>query len=810
MIDLDEAERFIDALTGAPDTPVVIQVFDDDKIRADKRLAFVRIGPVRKFAAALSKANDNGCGIFLQIGAGNRRGGAHITAPRALFADDDNVPLAFRLAEGHSPCSHCGEHHSSDLPPLIMLPPTMIVQSSADERNRHFYWRLKASEKLALWGDAQRQIACHLKTDSLTNVDRVMRLPGSMNRKVDPKKGRDGTPFPVRIVEIDKAREYTIGEVLAEFPDPAVQLPAIVIDFDAGTMTNADGTPIPSPTDLPAQPGDDAPPTPKALQMAERVRQWLTRMQVDYDKKKNATKPLQFVLKRCVFNPDHLNVMAIRVHPTTGALWAGCFHDSCGSNTQKWPEISAKIGGWGLADPNAFLRGDQTEIAERLLRDLAEGSTEAVVYAEGAFRRYSPLSGVWGAIDAATASRVIQGYAGRKIGENGKRLVVDHRQVTGAIALAAHRASRADFFETRAAGIAFANGFVRADGGGVNVVPFAPTHRAQVALPYPYDPEAEYPRFEQFLREIFAPDEDGDKKGWLLQELTGAALLGFATRYETAAFLTGSGANGKSSVIKIIRALFPEGSVVAIAPHDFENEYYRARLAGDSDRGTPPARLNIVAETPEDEMVSAHHFKQIVSGDLTSGRHPAGRPFDFVPIAAHWFVCQELPPTRDQSHGFWRKVKVIDFNRTFDEAEQDKYLVEYILENELPGIAAWAVEGARRLCARGKFIEVASVEATKKAWREDGDAVLRFIRECCTFPPEGQLPVLDTETPIDTLYQNYRMWCAYVGIQPRFILTKHNLGRHFNRIGHKVRVSNSVRYYPLVVHNPPPASSLFN
>lgn len=194
------AERFVELLTGRPDTIVVLQCFDDSKVRADPKLARALVGTVKQHAAMLSKANDNGCGIFIQINEGLRRGAKHITGARALFVDDDHIPLEERLAKGEAPCSRCEQFHSSELPPLLTCPPTIAVQSSFDERNMHYYWRIKSGMSLADWSDAQVRLACALKTDSsMKNIDRVMRLPGTMNRKHDPKRGRDGTPFKVVI-----------------------------------------------------------------------------------------------------------------------------------------------------------------------------------------------------------------------------------------------------------------------------------------------------------------------------------------------------------------------------------------------------------------------------------------------------------------------------------------------------------------------------------------------------------------------------------------------------------------------------------
>ncbi len=1147
-IDLTEARKFVEILTGSAKTPVIASWFDDNKARSDRMLAGVVYGPIDEHAARLAKANTNGCGVFVQVNAGIGRGKQYIEHPRACFADDDAVTAEYRLAKGEPPCPRCGKHHDGALPPLYDLPESMIIQSSANERNRHTYWKLaKAAQtkaNLERWSETQQKIACALRTDSsMKNIDRVMRLPGFYNCKFDMEKGRDGTPFLVRIVEAHSERVYSLDEIAMSFPEPAADDEGdISIDFGQKTITGPDGKPLdvlPAPDNWPK----DAVPSPEALKTAKRIADWLFRQQVAFDEKARKKDPLKFVLKRCCFNPSHIYKMAIRVYPSTGAIWAGCYHDSDGSNRDRWPEVKDKIGGWGVLGPGGFKIGSQTEIASQLLEDLAQGSTEPIVHTEGDLWRYSPLSGIWAKVEEDAVSRVVQGYDGRSIGDGGKRLGVDSGLIEGVRRLAAAQVKRQSFFTEAAPGLAFADGFVRADEEGVRVEPFSAEHHARAALPYPYDSEAERPRFEAFLEEIFLPDKDGEEKKALLQEQIGAALLGLATRFESALFLTGQGANGKalalntpiptstgwstqgklrigdnvfdeggklckviglspiwrdrpcyqltfsdhttvvadadhewtltrfsagrpknvtvttkeiaeiglnrrplprcewrwgvpmaralatpaakllihpyilgywlangsegkpevtcngddvgflkerfiqagcyifstrteyghnsltmwlstspnrwsrdnlraklsaigvlnkryipsiylraseqqrldllhglmdgdgsslkhqaqceycstdktlaegvlelvrtfglrptmikgkatlegrvigdkyrvifttipgldvfssprkltvcrprqfrldrkivacepvpsvptrcievdsparlylcseamipthnSVTLSIVRALFPASLRTAVRPQDFENEYYRAHLVN--------SRLNLVSETPAAEIVGAEAFKAIISGEQISGRRPAGKPFEFEPVAAHWFAANSLPPPRDSSHGFWRRATILAFNRRFEDAEADKYLADYIVENELPGIASWAIDGARRLLTRGHYISVPSSEAEKKTWRQESDVVLGFIEECCPSAVADELPTLDDETDVADLYENFQAWCRSAGVyRPP---ARHVFGRRLKQLGYASRKSHGTILYRLVVTRPPPTSA---
>ena len=382
---------------------------------------------------------------------------------------------------------------------------------------------------------------------------------------------------------------------------------------------------------------------------------------------------------------------------------------------------------------------------------------------------------------------------------DGERLAVDRRHILGAVKLAGDRVAQTDFFHESPPGIAFTNGFVSAKGNKIQLEPCAPGHRARAALPFPYDPNADAGRFAQYLDEIFAVDEDCETKKALLQEIAGASLLGLAPRYETAAFLVGTGNNGKSVLIKLIRALFPKGTVASVRPQDFESEYYRARLVG--------VRLNLVTEVPNTELISGA-FKNIVSGELIGARQPSGRVFEFTPINANWFALNELPRVADTTFGFFRKVAVIAFNRRFTAAEADKHLAEYIIEHELPGIAAWAIAGASRLVKQGSYTEPASSLEAREAWRSDADMVMTFIDECCTRPRNGELMALASETEIDELYEHYRAWAKHCGHTR--IMVKQTLGKRFKSLGYVPRSSNGTTLYALAVHSPPPTSTYTN
>ena len=86
---------------------------------------------------------------------------------------------------------------------------------------------------------------------------------------------------------------------------------------------------------------------------------------------------------------------------------------------------------------------------------------------------------------------------------------------------------------------------------------------------------------------------------------------------------------------------------------------------------------------------------------------------------------------------------------------EDLQLSDRLL-NELPGIAAWALEGLRRLQYNGRFIEPAASQAEVQYISEAYSPLIRFINEACEQSVGAECTTAD-------LYAVYRAWCLEEG-----------------------------------------------
>lgn len=300
------------------------------------------------------------------------------------------------------------------------------------------------------------------------------------------------------------------------------------------------------------------------------------------------------------------------------------------------------------------------------------------------------------------------------------------------------------------------------------------THRQRVLSPY-VPKVGPMPLFEKYLQDTFAGDPD-DEQQMMLQEVMGAIMLGLMARYEKVLLLKGPGRSGKGTIMKIIERLVPEDARSAVSPFNWDSEYYLANLAG--------KRLNVVGELPDDEPIPAAYFKSVTGRDTMTGRHPSHRPFTFRNEAAHIFNTNHYVYTKDHSEAFYSRWLLMEFRNSRIGREEDQIvtLARDIIEQELPAIMAWALQGAKRLQERGYFPTTKVHKKMMAEWRHRTSTLLEFLldRDACVLGDPNKLFVRRAE-----FYSRYTAWCRESNRRP---LGKVRLYDDLENVGAQVNV----------------------
>lgn len=321
------------------------------------------------------------------------------------------------------------------------------------------------------------------------------------------------------------------------------------------------------------------------------------------------------------------------------------------------------------------------------------------------------------------------------------------------------------FFSDAPIGLACPDGFYRlSTDGEITVEPLGAEHRQRFVLRTSPKPGMPTPLFDRYLADTFASEHPHLVAEQIaqVQEIMGAVVFGLMARHEKVALFYGPGRAGKGTALKIIEELVPREWHAASSPFRWDAEYYLADLAG--------KRLNVVGELPEEEPIPAAHFKTVTGRDLLTGRHPTGKPFTFRNEAAHIFNTNHFVNTRDHSEAFFTRWLIVGFlNSRLGKGDEaiDADLAEHIVHDELGGVLAWAMDGAKRLQKRGRFQVTATHTRLIGQWRRRTDSVLEFLHDSeCVELQAGAVEGESFMWKRADLYTDYVTWCYAAGRKP--------------------------------------------
>lgn len=275
--------------------------------------------------------------------------------------------------------------------------------------------------------------------------------------------------------------------------------------------------------------------------------------------------------------------------------------------------------------------------------------------------------------------------------------------------------------------------------------PHSKAYLSTIQLPVKYNHDAKCPRWLQFLAEVFEEDQERID---LIQEFMGYSLVP-DTRFEKALLMVGEGANGKSTLLSTWENIIGRDNFCSVTLGNLQNEFHRVRLHG--------KLLNIAAEVRDTTLEQADYFKRIVTGDTIDAAHKHKPVFHFRPFARLVFAMNRMPRVKDTSHGFYRRLLLVPFNRVFEGEEQDRQLRQKLVE-EVDGIFQWALRGLDRLYCSDGFTEPKVVRKTLAEYRRANNPVVAFVEDCCKLDPH-------ISTGKNTLYEQYKKYCDEYGFR---------------------------------------------
>lgn len=267
------------------------------------------------------------------------------------------------------------------------------------------------------------------------------------------------------------------------------------------------------------------------------------------------------------------------------------------------------------------------------------------------------------------------------------------------------------------------------------------------------------PRGHRFLHDTFGNGAKGEETIHFLHLLLGYSVTGDVGA-QVLPFLYGIGANGKSVLLDVMTQIL--GDYAPAAPPGFLME--KGKFSEHSTELTElhGRRIVVCSELRPNDKFDESRVRLLTGGDRIMTRRMRLDYFSFNPTHKLWLLGNHRPEVGTGGHVFWRRIRLIPFERVVPTARKIDNLAKELVQSEGPGILQWLIDGAQRyLDTRDPLAGPATVRIATAAYATTEDHIGRFLTECC-ITDSGDLRVEQ-----GLLYATYSSWCsAGEGIRP--------------------------------------------
>ena len=327
--------------------------------------------------------------------------------------------------------------------------------------------------------------------------------------------------------------------------------------------------------------------------------------------------------------------------------------------------------------------------------------------------------------------------------------------------------------------------------------PFSDRMDILSVLPYDYDVLATCPKWVAFLKAILTPAQVS-----LLQKYLSLGIAprdAAARKIEETLWLVGNGANGKSVIFEVVKAVYGDVNISSMSLHNLikdgdDGARFRAVIVGKI--------FNYCTEVNTSDISRYEgNFKSLCSGEQKEYRRIGGNVEVTSDIPYLVFNMNKKPNNRTMGEAFMRRLLLIHFRTTVSKMDMRPDLVSELC-TELSGIRNWLIQGYKELKSDGfKFVPTKeSLEETEEYLLENGQTIQIFLRTRGYRPNRysGHWDEKPKAVPAQSIYNDYVSFCERKMYEAE---TLNMFGREMTRLGYMKRKQSSNNIYEVFCDN---------
>lgn len=323
----------------------------------------------------------------------------------------------------------------------------------------------------------------------------------------------------------------------------------------------------------------------------------------------------------------------------------------------------------------------------------------------------------------------------------------------------------------------------------LEIVPHSPDHFATQKAAVALAGSKDHPTLTELLSSCFADRSEAKDIVSTLQEWFGSAIapLLLKTRDMKKGLLVyGPSRSGKSQIAELARWLLGHKNVSGAKMRDLEDRFGVEPLIG---------KRGWIADDAigEAETLDAETYKVVVTGEPTSCRRKGGKNWEGrfgIPVL---LTANNMPRVKDQSEATYNRSLVLPMTNVREKGlpEPPGYesISAKIAAEELTGLLWWAIDGWRRLHARGDYAEPEIMRQAGQSFQDDNNPVGAWLKQCASVDRENKVARLDLAASFNgwrTLeHDDAKAWLSHTitrrirQIMPHLEETKYNGERMF-------------------------------
>jgi len=279
------------------------------------------------------------------------------------------------------------------------------------------------------------------------------------------------------------------------------------------------------------------------------------------------------------------------------------------------------------------------------------------------------------------------------------------------------------------------------------IIDFSPDIIIKNRIPVTFDPDAYDKTTDQTLNKISCGDKEVRA---LLEEMIGY-LLFRRNELRKAFILTGTGQNGKSTLLDMIKHFLGPDNYSSLALEELGHRFKTAEIFG---------KLANIGDDIDSEYIQSNAvFKKLVTGETVNAERKGKDPFEFNNYGKLIFSANEMPRINDRTDGLISRLIIIPFNAKFtaQDPDFDPFIKDKLLtDRAMSYLLNLGLNGLKRVLQRKQFTMPEVVRQEMQLYESINNPVLAFIEDGGKIENE----------PTKDVYLKYNAWCHQNGLRP--------------------------------------------